>query len=127
EAQLSGLAAAASGFFIFAATALRFIEDPRYANPTMRLNQLLSTLNGCVVTSHDRPPAPLDALYTSILNAIPPEVWPTTKRVLGTLLCARAEGKKLVLTFMGVFPCARFEDHLCFSQWLLCTSLCAWN
>jgi hypothetical protein len=101
EGQFSSLAAGASGLFIFADTAIRFIEDLRYANPTMRLNQVLSALNGITATTHNQPFTHLDALYSSILNVIPPEVWLTTKRVLGVLLYAQGGGRKQVLRLFG--------------------------
>jgi hypothetical protein len=102
EEQVSTLAAAASGLFVLADTAIRFIEDPRYANPTKRLDQVLSALNGIsAAVSHNRPFAALDALYTSILNLIPSEVWTTTKRVLGALLYAQGEGERQVLRRLG--------------------------
>jgi hypothetical protein len=76
----------ASGLFILANTVIRFIENPRYADPVTRLNRVLSALDGPAATSHAHPLASLDALYASILSMIPDDVWPTTKRVLGALL-----------------------------------------
>jgi hypothetical protein len=101
EEQFSSLGAAASGLFVFANTAIRFIEDPRYANPVMRLGRVLSALDGLTPTSHDQPFASLDALYTSILNAIPSDVWSTTKRVLGALLYAQGAGERHTLRKLG--------------------------
>jgi hypothetical protein len=102
EEQFSSLAAAASGLFVFADTAIRFIEDPRYANPKARLGQVLSALNGLPApASHTQPFSSLDILYTSILQSIPSEVWLTTKRVLGVLLYARGKGQGHVLTRLG--------------------------
>jgi hypothetical protein len=102
EEQFSQLADAVSGLFVLADTAIRFIGDPRYANPTMRLGQVLSALNGLPATISDNQLfTQLDTLYTSILSSIPPDVWPTTKRVLGTLLYAQGEGKKHILKLLG--------------------------
>jgi hypothetical protein len=86
EEQFWKLVDRASGLFILANTVIRFIENPRYADPATRLNQVLSALDGAAATSHAHPLAPLDALYASILSMIPHDVWPTTKRVLGALL-----------------------------------------
>jgi hypothetical protein len=86
EAQIWELVQRASGHFMFAKAVIRFIENPRYADPVTRLNQILSALSGPAATSHTHPLAPLDALYASILSMIPHDVWPTTKRVLGALL-----------------------------------------
>jgi hypothetical protein len=102
EEQFSQLADAVSGLFVLADTAIRFIGDPRYANPTMRLGQVLSALNGLPATISDNQPFTyLDALYTSILSSIPSDVCPTTKRVLGILLYAQGEGWKHVLKLLG--------------------------
>jgi hypothetical protein len=101
EEQSASLAAAASGLFMFADTAIRFIEDPRYANPTMRLSQVLSALSGLTPTSHDQSFASLDALYATILNSIPSDVWSTTKQVLGALLYAQGAGQRYTLRKLG--------------------------
>jgi hypothetical protein len=86
EEQFWELVYRASGHFMFANTIIRFIENPQYANPVTRLNQVLSALDGAAAASHAHPLAALDALYASILSMIPDDVWPTTKRVLGALL-----------------------------------------
>jgi hypothetical protein len=102
EEQFLQLADAVSGLFVLADTAIRFIGDPRYANPTMRLGQVISALSGLPVTISDNQPfSHLDALYTSILGSIPPDVWPTTQRVLGALLYAQGEGRKHILKLLG--------------------------
>jgi hypothetical protein len=100
EEQISQLAAAASGLFVLADTAIRFIGDPRYANPANRLGQALSALNGLSVTVSNQPLAHLDALYTSILSSIPSDVWPTTKRVLGALLFAQGSGSRHIMKML---------------------------
>jgi hypothetical protein len=75
EEQFSQLADAVSSLFVLANTAVWFIGNPRYANPTMRLGQVLSALNGLPVTISDNQPfTHLDALYTSILGSILPDV-----------------------------------------------------
>jgi hypothetical protein len=86
EEQFWELVYRASGHFMFANTVIRFIENPQYADPVTRLNQVLSALDGPAATSHAHPLAALDALYANILSMIPHDVWPTTKRVLGALL-----------------------------------------
>jgi hypothetical protein len=86
EAQIWELVQRASGHFMFAKAVIRFIENPQYADPATRLNQVLSALDGPAAISDAHPLAALDALYASILSMIPHDVWPTTKRVLGALL-----------------------------------------
>jgi hypothetical protein len=67
----------------------------------MRLSRVLSALNGLTPTSHGQPFASLDALYTSILDSIPSDMCPTTKRVLGALLYAQGAGWRHTLRKLG--------------------------
>lgn len=90
KAQLSKLANAASGLFVYATTATLFIGDADYADPVSRLNLVLSIVDRFdVPVTGDHPFAPLDELYTKVLKSIPPKVWNITKRVLGYVLCVR--------------------------------------
>ncbi len=90
ETQFSKLANAASGLFLYATTATLFIGDGDYADPVSRLNLVLSVVDRFdVAVTGDHPFAPLDALYTKVLESIPSKVWNTTKRVLGYALCVR--------------------------------------
>ncbi|XP_006457304.1 hypothetical protein AGABI2DRAFT_212634 [Agaricus bisporus var. bisporus H97] len=90
EIKIVKLANAASGLFAFADVAIRFIGDPDYANPTSRLDEVISTVDGCRAGSTDEQPfAQLDALYAHILTRIPFKMWPTTQRVLGAVAAAK--------------------------------------
>jgi hypothetical protein len=82
ETAFLKLAGAASGLFVFASVAVRFIEDSKCADPVTRLDLILSVIDGSKIASRDQPFAYLDALYTGILASIPSTMWSTTKRVL---------------------------------------------
>lgn len=91
EPQFRKLSNGALGLFLFAKTAVYFIEDPNYASPVSRLNLLLSVIDRLnIKTTDDHPFAFLDALYTQILSPIPPSVWYTTKRILGFIICTES-------------------------------------
>ncbi|XP_006462769.1 hypothetical protein AGABI2DRAFT_119611 [Agaricus bisporus var. bisporus H97] len=86
EMKIVTFAYAASGLFAFADVAVRFIGDPRHADPVTRLEDVLSVIDGSGVSSvDDQPFAHLDAMYTRILTSIPSKTWPTTQRLLGTI------------------------------------------
>lgn len=89
ETQFLKLANGALGLFIFARTAVRFMEDPHHADPVSRLDLLLSVIDHLdIVVTDERPFALLDALYHHILISIPSTLWPTTKRILAFFICA---------------------------------------
>jgi hypothetical protein len=91
EAALAKLAAAASGLFIFAETAIRFIRDPDHSNPVPRLQLVLSVIDRSKsVSAREQPFALLDNLYTEILLNIPSGLLPTTKLVLRLALSFRS-------------------------------------
>jgi hypothetical protein len=97
RASFLKLAATASGLFVFAETAIRFIKDPEYANPVQQLDLILSALDHVTVVSSDDQPlfSHLDALYTQILGSIPARSWLTTKRLFGfALVLNRSEVKE---------------------------------
>lgn len=90
ETQFLKLAHRASGLFVFAKTAVRFMEDSHHADPVSRLNLILSVIDYLdVALIGEHPFALLDALYKRILEFVPPTLWPTTKRILGFFICAR--------------------------------------
>jgi hypothetical protein len=79
------LAAAAGGLFAYASTAIRFIDDLNFGDPTFQLQQILDVIdnvpiNGGGESAH--PMAHLDALYTRILSRIPRSVMHNTKKLL---------------------------------------------
>jgi len=90
ETQFLKLTNGASGLFVFARTAVRFMEDPNHADPVSRLNLLLSVIDYLgVAVSDEHPFALLDALYHHILISIPSTLWPTAKRILGFYICSQ--------------------------------------
>lgn len=90
ESQFLKLSNGAQGLFVFARTAVRFMEDPNYADPVSRLNLIILIIDRLdIKLIDDHPFALLDALYTQILTSIPLSVWPTTKRLLGFAICVR--------------------------------------
>jgi hypothetical protein len=83
--QFLKLADAVSHQSVFATMAIQFIKDPHYGNPVECLDQLLALIDG-VDPSDDQPFIYVDALYTHILNSIPSNMWPTTRKILGAIL-----------------------------------------
>lgn len=93
-AAVAKLANAASGLFIFAETAVRFIKDPRHANPIPRLQVVLSVIDRSRgISIEEQPFALLDNLYTEILSNIPSGLLPTAKLLM-----------RLVLFFRSISP-----------------------
>jgi hypothetical protein len=90
ETALAKLAVAASGLFIFAETAIRFIRDPYHSNPVPRLLLVLSVIDRSKgVSIEEHPFALLDNLYTEILSNIPSGLLPTAKLLIGMALSFR--------------------------------------
>ncbi|KAJ7165435.1 hypothetical protein C8R43DRAFT_210760 [Mycena crocata] len=77
------LAQLSSGLFIFAATSVKFIEDPFYSNPREQLDLLLRTPR---VVGKSSPFDRLDQLYTQVLSLAYPEISHRQLRVLKTVL-----------------------------------------
>jgi hypothetical protein len=76
--------AAASGLFIYAEVVMQFIIDANFADPVSRLKVLLSIIDHSgSLPMKENPFIHLDALYHQILSSIPPNLWLTTKRLLG--------------------------------------------
>ncbi|XP_006457231.1 hypothetical protein AGABI2DRAFT_181533 [Agaricus bisporus var. bisporus H97] len=94
ETKIVKLANAASGLFAFADVAIRFIRDPDLADPTSRLDEVISMVDGrSAVSTDDQPFAQLDALYTHILTRISSKMWRTTQRVLGAVAASMLHDK----------------------------------
>ncbi|KAF9441206.1 hypothetical protein P691DRAFT_813428 [Macrolepiota fuliginosa MF-IS2] len=87
EERVAVIARSARGHFVFAATVMKFIEDPDIGDPITQLEQILIFVNPQdprhLRSVEGNPLAALDALYTSILQQINPETLPLTKRLLG--------------------------------------------
>ncbi|TFY77076.1 hypothetical protein EWM64_g6937 [Hericium alpestre] len=88
--ELTALVRQANGLFIFAATAVRFIQDLRYNDPEAQLRTLLSSQLPISATS---PYRFLDALYTEVLHTAFPEIDRASKArlkmVLGSTVLVR--------------------------------------
>ncbi|KAJ7767761.1 WD40-repeat-containing domain protein [Mycena metata] len=89
--SIRALVQLSAGLFVFAATSVKFIEDPFYSNPRDQLNLLLG--NTTQVTGKSSPFERLDQLYTEILQRAHPNMFDQYRRelktVLGCLLCVR--------------------------------------
>jgi hypothetical protein len=84
DTEFLKVTAAASGLFIYAEVVLQFIRDPDHGDPVSRLKVLLSIINRSnALPTKENPFVHLDALYHQILSSIPPNLWLTTKRLLG--------------------------------------------
>ncbi|KAJ3573467.1 hypothetical protein NP233_g2416 [Leucocoprinus birnbaumii] len=83
ESQFTKLSMSSSGLFVFASTAIRFIEDEGYNNPVMQLEKVLAVIDSTTpVELSVHPLASLDGLYASILSAIPADVYESTNEIL---------------------------------------------
>ncbi|KAF9441892.1 hypothetical protein P691DRAFT_851175 [Macrolepiota fuliginosa MF-IS2] len=82
ECNISMITDSAHGHFAFAATVMRFIEDPDIGDPIAQLKHIL------ICSVEGNPLAALDVLYTSILQRINPATLSLTKRILGYFLSA---------------------------------------
>ncbi len=83
--DFSHLLLAVSGLFLFATAVMDFVADSYIANPTTQLKSVISS----IATSSPAAGQPVKHLtavydmYTQILSMVPPESYPTTKRILG--------------------------------------------
>jgi hypothetical protein len=99
ETSVTRLAEAASGLFILAETAVRFIKDPAHADPRSRLELVLSSIaNSKGSATEENPFALLDNLYKAILSNIPLKMWQKTKLLLRLALSFRINDKFLGLS-----------------------------
>jgi hypothetical protein len=129
EAVLAKLAAASSGLFIFAQTAVRFIKDPDHFNPISRLDIVLSVIDRSKgVFSAEQPFRILDNLYTEILSRISLELLPTTKLLLGLALSCRSDrfpglgAASKSRTLRGMSVILKLELHQVYSALIKCIS-----
>ncbi|TFK27660.1 hypothetical protein FA15DRAFT_146574 [Coprinopsis marcescibilis] len=86
DEAISELVLRASGQFIYAATVIRYVDDPWY-RPQERLQQILSSTG---YKDGENPLETLDALYREILGQCPDHA--LTKEVLGCLMCDFSSG-----------------------------------
>ncbi|KAF7776867.1 hypothetical protein Agabi119p4_5260 [Agaricus bisporus var. burnettii] len=67
---------------------MQFIRDPDTADPVSQFEIVLLVIDRSgAIPSKENPFVQLDALYREILSSISPKLWPTTKRLLGFLIC----------------------------------------
>jgi len=83
EDVIDGLARKSEGYFIYASTVIRFVDEESFS-PVERLTQILSISNSA--PSDSAPFAELDKLYLQILSSCPTSNLPTLKRILGFLV-----------------------------------------
>ena len=86
EREFSELSRAASGMFLFASTASRFIADPIACNPVNQLSTLLSIIDngGGSSPEEGNPLSPLHNIYAQILSSISLKTYVNvTRRILG--------------------------------------------
>ncbi|KAF9448112.1 hypothetical protein P691DRAFT_730309 [Macrolepiota fuliginosa MF-IS2] len=90
DGEVSMITTAAGGLFIYASTAIRFIDDPRRKNPITQFAHLLSLLDTTqanqLIDKVENPFLPLDRLYTRIMVHIHHSVLPDTLQLLGYAL-----------------------------------------
>ena len=90
--EVTTLALLSSGLFIFAATAIRYIEDPNYSDPRHQLASLLHERRSDA-ESPTSPHRHLGQLYAQVLyNAFPhisTHLAGQLKLILGTIICLR--------------------------------------
>ncbi|KAJ7894592.1 hypothetical protein B0H14DRAFT_736986 [Mycena olivaceomarginata] len=79
EKVMKALVEKSSGYFIYAATVIKFVDD-EYAIPTERLAIIQKLIP--VPSGDESPFAPLDQLYTQILNVIPSRLHATLREFL---------------------------------------------
>ena len=85
------------GYFIYASTVIKFIDE-EYESPATQLDQILVTSNS---SSELNPFAELDQLYIQILSSYPTSKLPMLKQILGHAIMSPVfNDKKLSLPFI---------------------------
>lgn len=83
-ADLEKIFKASSGFFVYAATILKFVGDPISASPVSQLQIVVDFLDGSpVAPGQMNPLAYIDNLYRELIKKSPHELLPVTLRILG--------------------------------------------
>ncbi|KAJ7490476.1 hypothetical protein FB451DRAFT_1023568, partial [Mycena latifolia] len=70
QGEIESLVHRSSGYFIYASTVIKFIDDPNF-RPTERLAAIIENRN---TPGSDSPFGALDQLYTQILNTVPKNI-----------------------------------------------------
>ena len=82
EDIINGLVRKSEGYFIYASTVIKFIDEENFS-PADRLDQILNISNSAVFPSDSVPFAELDKLYLQILSSCPTPNLPILKNILG--------------------------------------------
>ena len=82
ESVIDELANKSEGYFIYASTIIRFVDEEDFS-PDERLDQILNISNSTVPPSESAPFAELDKLYLQILSSCRKSNLPMLKRILG--------------------------------------------
>ncbi|KAF7761977.1 hypothetical protein Agabi119p4_9969 [Agaricus bisporus var. burnettii] len=83
------LASASGGLFVFADTAIKYIGDRTFGNPTSQLDDVFKVIDAHPlpdVPREEHPMARLDALYAQILSKIPKRVMANARKILLALV-----------------------------------------
>ncbi|CDO75276.1 hypothetical protein BN946_scf184497.g7 [Trametes cinnabarina] len=87
QVDFEKLVSLTDSLFIFAATAMRFIEDPQVSDPETQLASLLASAKGAKLSrSATSPLWQLDALYLESLRKAFPSMGPTLRSIVKLLL-----------------------------------------
>jgi hypothetical protein len=85
EHEFTRIASSAGGLFAYAATVVRYIDDPHYGDPIAQLRRVLKIIDASTkpdTSGREHPMARLDALYKRILDNIPDDVMVNARKLL---------------------------------------------
>jgi hypothetical protein len=85
EHEFTTIASSAGGLFAYAATVVRYIDDPHYGDPPARLRRMLEIIYASSkddTSGREHPMARLDLLYKRILTNIPDDVMVNARKLL---------------------------------------------
>lgn len=118
DSEMKTLVRAASGFFIYATTVIRFVTQLGSRGPEKRLRAIIEVIlnrrkPGSHVNADEAPFAELNAFYTLIMQRIPTETFPLIHLLL-SLLC-QAGGSSTV-TIANILRFSRSEIEIVCGQ-----------
>ncbi|KAF9442714.1 hypothetical protein P691DRAFT_461335 [Macrolepiota fuliginosa MF-IS2] len=94
EEEIHRLVDQSAGLFVYAASVIRYMEDPAASEPTARLRSLLELGN---TKTSDNPLANLDQFYILILEQVPEGTLPNTLLLLSALTTSlQIEGAQIL-------------------------------
>jgi hypothetical protein len=92
DVQFLQIANTAKGVYVFAEVIIRFIQDSQVGNPVAQLKYVLAAVDKLQKSPQSSHPlAPLDAIYTAILDKVPDNVIDTTKDLLQIMVFLRQQ------------------------------------